>query len=68
MKKNVGKLDKVIRVVLAMLLFSMFFFLEGDSKFLAIAGVVPLVTGLFSFCPLYRIFGFSTCLIKSTNQ
>jgi hypothetical protein len=24
-------------------------------------GIVPLMTGLMGFCPMYRIFGVSTC-------
>ncbi|MGE0108077.1 MAG: DUF2892 domain-containing protein, partial [Thiomonas sp.] len=27
-------------------------------------GIVPLVTGLFKFCPLYSIIGMNTCPMK----
>ena len=27
---------------------------------IGLVGLVPLLTGLFGFCPLYRIFGFRT--------
>jgi hypothetical protein len=27
-------------------------------------GVVPLLTGLFKFCPAYKLFGFNTCPTK----
>ncbi len=27
-------------------------------------GVVPLLTGIFGFCPLYTLLGISTCPMK----
>ena len=64
MKKNVNSIDKAIRIVLSLVFFSTFFILEGDMKFIALIGFIPLITGLISFCPLYRIFGVSTCKLK----
>ena len=64
MKKNVGSADKVIRVIIALLLFSLYFFLEGNARYWALVGFVPLLTGLMNFCPLYTIFGLSTCPLK----
>lgn len=60
MQKNVGSTDKVIRMVLAAGLFSLFFILEGDLKYLSLVGFVPLLTGMVSFCPLYKIVGVCT--------
>jgi len=31
-------------------------------------GVVPLVTGLVGFCPLYRLFGLSSCPMPRTDE
>jgi len=28
-------------------------------------GVVPLATGLFRFCPMYRLLGMSTCPVQN---
>lgn len=61
MKKNVGSVDKMIRFVLAAILFSLFFLLEGNARYFALIGFVPLFTALFNRCPLYCIFGMSTC-------
>lgn len=61
MKANVGKMDKMVRIVLALALFSTYFTLEGDMKNIAFIGLIPLLTGFISFCPLYKIFGINTC-------
>ncbi len=67
MKANVGSIDKVIRIILAVALFSLFFVLEGNLRFLALIGLVPLITAFASWCPLYSLFGLSTCPIKRTT-
>ncbi len=64
MKANVGKTDKVIRIVLSLLLFSSFFILKGDLRYIALVGLVPLLTGMVSFCPLYKVLGINSCRIK----
>lgn len=68
MKKNVGSLDKVIRLVLALGLFSLFFIFEGNARFLALFGFVPLLTGFMNFCPLYTVFGCSTRPKAATEE
>ncbi|MCK6559764.1 DUF2892 domain-containing protein [candidate division KSB1 bacterium] len=64
MKANVGSLDKTVRLILALVLFSLYFVLEGNLRFLALVGFIPLLTGLVSWCPLYALFGLSTCPAK----
>lgn len=61
MNANVGSIDKVVRLILALALFSLYFILPGDGKWFALVGFVPLLTGLVSWCPLYTIFGITTC-------
>ena len=61
MKTNVGRIDKVIRVVLGLGLLSLVFFVEGPAKWWGLIGFVPLITGLAGSCPLYSLFGLSTC-------
>ena len=60
MKKNVGKTDQIIRIVLAVVLFSLFFLLDGGARWWGLLGLVPLVTALAGSCPLYALFGIST--------
>lgn len=57
--KNIGGIDNILRIVLGLLLITMIFI--GPKTAWGWLGLVPLVTGLISFCPLYKIFGLSTC-------
>lgn len=61
MNPNVGSVDKVIRLILAAVFFSLFFILQGDLKWIGLIGIVPLVTALAGWCPLYTVFGIKTC-------
>lgn len=58
MKSNVGAFDKWARIVLGVLLIA---WAATSGPLWAWIGVVPLATGLLDFCPLYRLFGISTC-------
>lgn len=66
MNKNVGKTDQIIRFVIALASFSLFFVLTMPMKLLGLIGVVPLLTAIFGFCPLYKLLGMDTCRIKSS--
>lgn len=68
MKKNVGTADRVIRVLLGLALFSLYFILEENMRYLSLIGLIPFVTGLVSACPLYSIFGIRTCPVKSAAE
>jgi hypothetical protein len=58
---NVGTTDRVIRLVLGVVLLSLFFVLDGGARYLGLIGLIPLVTAMAGTCPLYSIFGASTC-------
>ncbi len=51
MKANVGGIDRILRIVVGIAVLSLFFVLEGDTRWWALAGLVPLGTGLINFCP-----------------
>ena len=64
MKKNMGSVDKIIRLIVAALLADLFFtgVIEGVlGVVLVVLAAVFVLTSLFSFCPLYAPFGISTC-------
>jgi hypothetical protein len=64
MKSNVGVADKIVRLVLGLVIAAAGFYFESWWGLLAI---IPLITGLFSFCPLYKIFDLNTCSTKSVQ-
>lgn len=63
MKKNVGNIDKVIRLLVAALVIILYFMhaVSGTTALvlLAVAGIM-ILTSFISFCPLYLPFGIST--------
>lgn len=66
MEKNEGNLDRMIRVLLGLALIAYALLLPtAPLAVFAWIGVIPLVTGLIGWCPIYRIFGFSTCPMKN---
>lgn len=70
MKKNVGNIDRIIRIVgalvIAFLLFKGIVALTSVlGIILAIAGVIFLFTGATSWCAIYQLFGASTCPVET---
>jgi len=58
LKHNMGKTDRLIRVVLGVLLIgNVFFALQHPIGWV---GVILLVTGIFGICPLYSLLGIDT--------
>ena len=64
MKCNIGNTDKIVRFILAIIIGAVGFYFKSLWGLLA---MVPLITGLISFCPLYKIFGLNTCSVKSVQ-
>nr|WP_298251197.1 DUF2892 domain-containing protein [uncultured Halomonas sp.] len=62
MTSNVGGIDKGLRIVVGALLILLA--LTGTIGVWGWIGVVPLATGLFNFCPAYKLLGVSTCKLK----
>jgi len=59
MKTNEGTVDRVIRVIVGLALLSTV--VIGPQSLVGLIGLIPLLTGLIGFCPLYKIVGLSTC-------
>lgn len=64
MIKNMGKIDRIIRVIVAIIIAILYFtdVIPGTKGvvLIAISGVFVLTSSI-GFCPLYTLFGFSTC-------
>lgn len=59
MKTNVGGIDRILRVSVGLVLIGLT--LAGVIGVWGWIGVVPLLTGIIKFCPLYPLFGFNSC-------
>jgi len=67
MKKNMGQLDKIIRVLIAVVIAALYYFDVISGTFgliLIILAIIFLLTSLLNFCPLYTLFGINTCKVK----
>jgi hypothetical protein len=58
MQQNVGNLDRIVRIVAGLVLIALA--ATGTTGAWAYIGILPLATGLFRFCPVYRLFGLNT--------
>jgi len=68
MLTNVGTTDRLLRLLIASVLFYLGLFSYAGSALgigLTVAGAVALLTGLFGFCGLYRLLGINT---QQSNQ
>lgn len=61
MKKNVGRTDKAIRIVIGLGIAAAGLYFQSWWGLLAL---VPLATAFMSFCGLYTILGVNTCSAK----
>lgn len=62
MNANVGGTDRILRVVVGVVLIALA--ATGTVGLWGWIGVVPLLTGLIRWCPLYSLFGFNSCSVK----
>jgi hypothetical protein len=71
MKKNMGFADRLVRVLIAAIVAVLYFtgVVTGTLGIvlLLLAGVF-VATSLISFCPLYTLFGLSTCPVSKTDK
>jgi hypothetical protein len=64
MQKNMGKTDVRMRIVAAAIIALLYAFniISGVAAIVLLGlAAVFLITSMFSFCPLYALFGLSTC-------
>ena len=62
MKKNVGSLDRILRILIGAALIAAT--LTHHLPWWGWIGIVPLLTGLIGWCPAYLPFGIKTCATK----
>lgn len=65
MKKNVGSLDRIIRIVLGLVILAWGIYAEN---WFGLIGIVPLMTALLNWCPFYVPFKISTINRNANKQ
>ena len=66
MKTNEAGFDRLLRVVVGVALLALVF--VGPKTAWGWFGLVPLVTGVVGFCPLYRLVGVDTCRLRLNHR
>ncbi len=67
MKKNVGRIDVIIRIVLAVIFAVLYFsgVVTGTFGYVLLGlAAISVLTSFMGRCPLYSIFGINTCPMK----
>ncbi len=65
MNKNVGSIDRAIRVILGLVIIAAGF---AYSSWLGVIGIIPLFTAVVSWCPLYCPLKINTCSKSCENK
>jgi hypothetical protein len=66
MNKNVGNVDRSIRIVVGIALIAMVF--VGPQTQWGWIGLIPLATAAMSWCPLYTLIGVQTSADRPANK
>jgi hypothetical protein len=56
--RNEGLIDRATRILLGFALLALV--VVGPHSWIGLVGLVPLLTGIFGFCPIYRLVGIRT--------
>lgn len=65
MSCNVGKIDRILRVVVGLVLIVVAVVFAWPWGYI---GIIPLVTGLIKFCPLYTLLKINTSCETKNNE
>jgi len=61
---NVGTFERILRIVVGMLIFSLYFVLKGNIRFIGLVGLLPIITGSVGTCPMYAFLGVNTNKVR----
>ncbi|MDD3179199.1 MAG: DUF2892 domain-containing protein [Opitutaceae bacterium] len=58
MKKNVGPVDRAIRLIIGLVILAIGYRLKS---WWGLVGLLPILTAIIGYCPPYQLFGINTC-------
>jgi len=62
MGKNVGNIDRIIRIIVGLALIGAGYFYQ---TWWGAVGAIPLLTAIIGWCPPYAVLGINTCKMKN---
>ncbi|MDH6260497.1 DUF2892 domain-containing protein [Bradyrhizobium sp. BR13661] len=65
MTRNIGTIDRIIRVVVGLAALSLVFI--GPKSLWGLLGLIPLATAAIGWCPPYAMLGIKTCRSSTTG-
>jgi hypothetical protein len=65
MGKNVGAVDRILRVIVGAVLIALVF--VGPQTPWGWIGLIPIATALIGWCPAYRLLGIHTCSVAKSS-
>jgi uncharacterized membrane protein len=71
MKQNMGRADRIIRALIALMIGVLFFngIIAGVLGYVLLAiAVIFLLTAFIGSCPLYALFGINTCPVRKVSK
>ena len=71
MKRNMGKIDKILRFTIAVIIALLIYYevIGGALSYILLTVVAVFVlTSLTGFCPLYGLFGWNTCRVRKARK
>lgn len=71
MKRNMGIADRVIRIIVAVAIVGLYFkgfFSDTVGPVLLVFAGIFTITSFVAFCPVYSLFGISTCSAKKRKN
>ncbi|MGB5479932.1 MAG: DUF2892 domain-containing protein [Eudoraea sp.] len=71
MKRNMGRIDKIIRFTVAVIIALLVYYevVEGALSYILLTvAAVFVLTSLTGFCPLYGVFGLNSCKVQKVDK
>jgi hypothetical protein len=68
MTRNVGTLDRALRLLLGVVILGLYGALDPPLKYVTLVGLIPLGTALLGRCPVYSLLGINTCRPRPADR
>lgn len=70
--QNIGIIDRTVRIIVGLAMISVWFFYPMTAlsvwiALLPLLGILPLLSGILGWCPVYAMFGTKSCGMDDRN-